>query len=100
MGEGIGLGGNFEFGAFDVGVDLRGVEVFVAEHLLKRLEIDAVREHEGCRRVAKLVRRKLRGIQACGEQVLFDQPVDRTAETLMRLPSREPKSARLSDSTI
>ena len=46
MGEGIGLGGDFELGAFDVGVDLRGVEVFVAEHLLKRLEIDAVREHE------------------------------------------------------
>ena len=27
--------------------------------------------------MAKLVRGKLCGIQACGEQVLFDQPVDR-----------------------
>ena len=42
MGEGIGLGGNFELSAFDVGVDLRGVEVFVAEDLLQRFKVNTV----------------------------------------------------------
>lgn len=42
LGEGIGLGGDFELSAFDVGVNLRGVEVFMAQNLLKRLQIHAV----------------------------------------------------------
>ncbi len=69
MGEGIGLGGNFEFGAFDVGVDLRGVEVFVAEHLLKRFRSTPFESMRGCRRVAKACARKTAWNQACGKQM-------------------------------
>ena len=36
VGEGICLGGDFQLGAFNMCVDLRGVEIFVSQHLLQR----------------------------------------------------------------
>ena len=77
VGEGICLGGDFQLGAFNVRVDLRGVEIFVSEHLLQRFQINAVRKHQRRRRVAQLVRGELRSIQPRSKQMLFDEPVNR-----------------------
>ena len=74
LGEGIGLGGDLLVRVFNVCVDLRGVQILVPEHLLQRLQVDAV-----------------------GRCFLTSRW---TALTLMRFLSREPKSARLSLRTI
>lgn len=42
FGQGIGLCCNFQVGVFDVCINLRGIQVLVAEHLLHGSYIDTV----------------------------------------------------------
>lgn len=77
LGEGIGLGGDLLVRVFNVCVDLRSVQILVPEHLLQRLQVDAVGKHQRRRRVAELVRGKLCCVQPGLEQVFFDEPMDR-----------------------
>ena len=76
-GEGIGLRRNLFVCIFYMRVDLRGVQVFVSEHLLQRFEIHAVGQHQRCRRMTQFMRGKLAGIQTRLKQVFFDQAVYR-----------------------
>ena len=57
LGEGIGLCGDLLVRVFDVGVDLRRVQVFVSQNFLQRFQIDAVGQHQCCRRVAACARK-------------------------------------------
>ena len=89
LGEGIGLCGDLLVRVFDVGVDLRRVQVFVSQNFLQRFQIDAVGQHQCCRRVAELVRGKLRRVQSGFQQVLLDQPVDRGDADAVFVPGAE-----------
>jgi hypothetical protein len=60
--EGIGLCGNFQFRIFDVGIDLSGIEMLMAQNLLNCFHIDPLGKHQGCRCVPELMGRILGGI--------------------------------------
>ena len=49
LGQGIGLGRNFQFRAFDMGVNLSGVQILVAQYFLNGFDIHTAGEHHGCR---------------------------------------------------
>ena len=73
--EGIGLCGDLQLGIFDVGVNLRRVQVLMTEHLLHRSEVHAVCDHQRGSGVAQLVRGVLLRVQSGRQHVLFDQTV-------------------------
>ena len=60
-----------------MGVDLGGVQVVMAQHLLEGAHIHAVLQHQGGGGVAQLVGGVLRAVQSGGGQVLLYQLVDR-----------------------
>ena len=55
LGEGIGLGGNFQLGTLNMGVNLGRIEIFMAQNLLDCFDVHAVGEHQRGSRVAQLV---------------------------------------------
>ena len=76
MGDWVCLGGDLQLGVFNVGVDLRRVQVLVPEDVLHRLDIHAAGEHHRRRRVAQLVGGVLAAVEPGGVQMLFDEVVD------------------------
>ena len=76
LGNWIGLCGNFQLGIFDVGIDFRGIQVLMAQHLLHGFHIHAPGEHQRCRSVPELMGRILGGVQSGIQNMLLHQPMN------------------------
>jgi len=72
-----------------VGVDLRGIQVVVAQHLLDRPDVHAVLQHQRGGGVPQLVGAVLRRIDARLAQPLFHHGVDRGAADALVLGREE-----------
>ena len=61
----------------------------MSQNFLQRFQVDTICQHQRCRRVAELMRGKLRRIQPGFQQVLLDQPMDRGDADAVFVPGAE-----------
>ena len=98
MGNRVCLGGDLQLGVFNVGVDLRRVQVLVPEDVLHRLDVHTAGEHHRRRRVAQLVGGVLAAVEPGGGQMLFDEVVHcRNADAVFLLGAKQRPIVREND---